>query len=195
MSIRAFPDVPFVGHLGTKNEILVVEAEGNLVCKTLRDVVVFTQVIALLFGGALTAWVWFSLSNPGSAHMPLFWTGLVALLALACWLAFFRNLLGTPHFEASVGTGDISLFRRRTREPWKTIRPAEISHFCIEKQFYTHEQLQEENAVLVLLTTNGGRVILCGSPYRAVIQSLAVRLGQLTQRKVEEIDTTKGLSV
>lgn len=186
MSLKELPDSPFVGYLARENEIAVVEGTGELMCKSLRGVVVFKQVILLLFGGGLTAAVWFSVSHPALASMPWFVTVLIAVLALVCWLVFFRNLLGTPFFRVSQASGEILLFRRRSREPWKRIPASEISHFSIEKQFYIYDSEQAENAVLLLFTTAGERRALCGSPNQPLIRSLAERLEQLTGKRLRD---------
>ena len=186
MSVKMLAEAPFVGHLARENEIAVVEHDGELICKSLRGVVVFTQVILLLFGGGLTVAVWFSLSHPAIASMPWFATALMATLALVCWLVFFRNLLGTPFFTVSQASGEILLFRRRTREPWKRIPASEISHFSIEKQFYSYDSEQAENAVLLLFTTDGKRRALCGSPNQPLMRSLAERLEQLTGKSFRD---------
>jgi hypothetical protein len=205
MKIKKFPDKVFVGFIAAKNEIEVLERDGELICKSLRDVVLFKQIILLLFGGGLTAGLWFSVRNPAIAHMPLFWTLFMAAMATICWLIFFRNLLGTPRFVVSAATGDIALFRRRTPAPWKTIHASEISHFAIETLVLWDEQLpptdaagiggdvapvrrrgEVPNAVLVLFTVAGERRPLCGSPERELIESLGEKLARLTQRKVVE---------
>lgn len=186
MSLKELPDSPFVGYLARENEIAVVEGTGELTCKSLRGAVAFKQVILLLFGGGLTAVVWFSLSHPTLASMPWVVTVLIAVLALVCWLVFFRNLLGTPFFTVSQTSGEILLFRRRTREPWKRIPVSEISHFSIAKQFYNYNSEQAENAVLLLFTTAGERRALCGSPNQLLIKSLAERLEQLTGKSLRD---------
>ena len=108
------------------------------------------------------------------------------MLALVCWLVFFRNLLGTPFFRVSQASGEILLFRRRSREPWKRIPASEISHFSIEKQFYIYDSEQAENAVLLLFTTAGERRALCGSPNQLLIRSLAERLEELTGKSLRD---------
>jgi hypothetical protein len=186
MSLTVLADSPFVGHLARENELAVVETAGELICKSLRGVIVFKQVIVLLFGGGLTAAVWFSLSHPAIASMPWFATALMATLALVCWLVFFRNLLGTPFFTVNQASGEILLFRRRTREPWKRIHASEILHFNIEKQFYIYDSQQAENAVLLLFTTAGERCVLCGSPNQQLIRFVAEKLEQLTGKSLHD---------
>jgi hypothetical protein len=51
MLLKRLPDSPFVGYLARENEIEVVEGTGELMCKSLRGVVILKQVILLLFGG------------------------------------------------------------------------------------------------------------------------------------------------
>ncbi len=188
MKIKKFPDKVFVGFIAAKNEIEVLERDGELVCKSLRDVVLFKQIILMLFGGGLTAVLSVSVRHPPIAHRPVFWTIFMAAMAAICWLIFFRNLVGTPRFVVSAATGDIALFRRRTPAPWRTIHASEISHFTIETLFYWDEQLpprdEVPNAVLVLFTVAGERRPLCGSPKRELIESLGEKLARLTQRKV-----------
>jgi uncharacterized membrane protein YadS len=62
--------------------------------------VILLDVFSLGFGCMLTYLIWFSVTVPESApkskHVPWFIIGFIGVLALACWLAFFRNLLGTP---------------------------------------------------------------------------------------------------
>jgi hypothetical protein len=189
MATRTFGDTPFVARLSERNEVAVVERAGDLVCRATRASVILLDVFTLGFGCMLTYLIWFSLTVPESApkskHVPWFIVGFIGILALACWLAFFRNLLGTPCFEVSGATGEFSFFRWRTREPWNRLVAAEISHFTIEKQFYNYKQHQTENAVLILHTVAGERRALCGSPDEALIRSLGERLGNMTRRKVE----------
>lgn len=189
MAIKTFSDTPFVAQLSDANKVAVVERDGDVICKSAGWVLRLTTLLSFFWGCYLAYLVWSSLhvppTAPKSAHMPLFLIVFMAVLGLASWLSFFRILLGTARFEVSGATGDFSFFRRRTREPWEKIPAAQISHFAIEKQFYTYKQHSTENAVLILVTTSGERRVLCGSPDEAVIKSLASRLEQLTEKKVE----------
>lgn len=190
MPIKISSDQPFVGQLGEANKIAVVERDGDLICKSARWVVSATAVLSFAWGCFLTYIVWFAIKGPGpnaprSAHIPWFVTFFVAVFGVASLLNFFRMLLGSPYFEVSGATGNLSFFKRRTREPWGTVAAAEISNFAIEKRFYTYKQHRTENAVLILFTTSGEQVVLCGSPDEAVIQSLGARLKQITEKKIE----------
>jgi len=190
MIVRTFGDVPFVARLSERNEIKIVERAGDLICECTRSVVILTLVFSFFWGSLLTYIVWGSINQPATAHVhrsvrtPLFAICFMGFFALISWLYFFRTLLGKARFEVSGATGEFSFFRWRTRNPWKTIPAAEISHFTIEKQFYTYKQHQTENAVLFLLTTAGDRRALCASPDEALIKSLARRLEQLTHRQL-----------
>ena len=196
MAMRiTFGDAPFVARLSERNEVRIVEREGDLICESTRSVVILTLIFSFFWGCLLTYIVWGSIAGPKTAHAarsvhtPVFAICFMGFFGLISWLFFFRTLLGKARFEVSGATGEFSFFRWRTRNPWKTIRAAEISHFTIEKQFYVYKQHQTENAVLLLFTASGERRALCASPDEALIKSLAQRLAQLTQRQV-----TSGLS-
>jgi hypothetical protein len=186
MKIRRFPDHPFVAHIAAKNEVEMLERDGNLICKSLRSTVLFVQIATFLFGTGLTAGVWYSLTHPETAKMPWFWTGLMALLGFICCAVFIRNIFGTPRFEVSGATGEILLFRRRTREPWKRIDRSEISRFRLEPQIYFDEGREVENLVLLLMDASGERRPLCASPEASLIRALAEKMAAMTQRPVEE---------
>ena len=90
-----------MAHIAAKNQVVMLERDGNLICKSLRSAVLFVQIATFLFGTGLTAGVWYSLTHPEAAKMPWFWTGLMALLGFVCCAVFVRNIFGTPRFEVS----------------------------------------------------------------------------------------------
>jgi hypothetical protein len=186
-----FADAPFVARVSERNEIKIVERGGDLICESTRSVMILTLIFSFFWGCLLTYIVWGSIIQRTSAHAaksvqtPWLAICIMGFFGLISWLAFLRTLLGKAHFEVSGATGEFSFFRRRTRKPWKTLPAAEIAHFTIEKQFYTYKQHQTENAVLLLFTTAGERRALCASPDEALINSLARRLEQLTQRQLK----------
>jgi hypothetical protein len=174
----------FVGSLSDANKLDVVERDGDLICRMRLGWAIVQQVFALFWGVLLAIMVWSSLTQR-PPRPPWIAILFMSFLGALSWSWFFRNLLGTPHLVVSGATGDIEFFRFRTRQPSRTIRPSEISHFTIETQFYVYRQHQTENAVLILFTTAGERCALCGSPDKALIASLGEKLANRTQRKIE----------
>src|SRR5271163_3572493 len=181
-----FADTPFVARVSERNEVKIIERGGDLICQSTRSVVILTVIFSLFWGCLLTYIVWGSILQRSAPHAhrsvqtPWLAICIMGFFGLLSWLSFFRALLGSAHFEVSGATGEISLFRRRTLHPWKTILASEISYFTIEKQSYLYKQHQTENAVLLLITTAGERRALCASPDETLISSLARRLEQLT---------------
>ena len=184
MTIQKLSDAPFVGRLGRDSNIEFLEQDGELLCRSARGSLIFAQTVLFLFASALSLGVWHGLSNPATPRNPRFATVFMAFFTLVGWLIFFRNLLGPPHLVVNGATGDLLLFKRRTREPWKRIAASEISHFSIEKQPYFDKTRAFENAVLFIFTKDGERRALCGSPDQAQVKSLADQLAQGTQSKV-----------
>jgi len=177
-------DRVFVGSLSDANKLDVVERGGDLICRMRLGWAVVQQVFSLFWGVLLAFLVWSSLTQK-PPRPP--WIAILFMIFLGalCWSWFFRNLLGTPHLVVSGATGDIAFFRFRTRQPSRTVRASEISHFTIETQFYFYRQQQTENTVLILLTTAGERCPLCGSPDKALIATLGENLANRTQRRIE----------
>lgn len=187
MLFRRLPDKPLVAFLGRYNELEVLERHGDIICKSTRTAVLIRQIIVLVCGSLLSTVIWLSISRPERFPLPLFWKMLVALLAAPCDLIFIRNLFGTPRFEVNGATGEISLFKHRTNDPWKKIYPSEIAAFRLEIQPYiTDEERRPDNLVLLLISPSGKRRALCGSPDQKLVRSLAESLARKTQRSVEE---------
>ncbi len=184
MTIQKFSDIPFVGSLGRESNIEFLEEDGDLICRSARGLLLFAQTILFLFASGLSLAVWFAVSQPSTPRNPTFAKVFLGVFAAVGWLIFIRNLLGPPRFVVCGATGDLLLYRRRTRDPWRRIAASAISHFSIEKQPYFDKSRVFENAVLFVHTQDGERRALCGSPDQLQIASLAGQLVQRTHSKI-----------
>ena len=180
----SIPDKPFVGTVGKENSLAVDRREDRLICRVTRSSFWLIQIVLLLFGGALSAYLWSS-RHSSAAPLPLPFMILAWVLTISCWLAFLRNLFGAPHLDLMYSTGEIRLFRRRSAEPWKKIQKNEMSGFEISQQFYSYRGRQAVNYLLSLLTVAGKRIPLCASTEEQMIRSLAGDFERITARKLE----------
>jgi hypothetical protein len=180
MQVKIFADTPFVAHIGERNELQVVEQNGDLLCRSRPGLVLFTQTIMLLVGGGLSAMVWSALHPTRGVRTPMPVILFIGLLAGLCLMMFVRNLLGTPHFLVRGADGEIQLFRCRGANPSRIIPASEISSFTVEQQAYLYQQHQTTNWMLIALLADGQRLALCGSPDQALIRSLATKVETLT---------------
>jgi hypothetical protein len=171
----SMPDRTFVNYLGKGNTLGVIHGEDRLTVRTNW----FTKIIVFLWSVALAGASWLLTFHEQS---PLFWLLLVWLLTLLCWLAFVRNLFGTPRAEILYATGEIQLFRWRSAQPKRTICRDEVAGWTIEKQSYVLSEGNSsvENSVLILRMRSAERLPLCASDDGDLIRNLAEELSRLT---------------
>jgi hypothetical protein len=115
-------------------------------------------------------------------RIPLPFSLIEWLLAVACWLIFARNLRGTPHIEAVSASGDILFYSFNSSRPRRTLNQAEIARFAVESETYANRGPQTENFAVVLIKTADERIVLFASPEETLIRSLASDLASRVGR-------------
>jgi len=102
----AFPNKPFVGLPGSERSVENLRANDRIVCRLARHTLQFVEVILFLFGLLIAYMSWTMWTSAEAAKTPLYFKIATPALGLICWLAFFRNLFGTPRIEVLLSTGD-----------------------------------------------------------------------------------------
>jgi hypothetical protein len=177
---------PLVGILAKDNTIALVRKGDQLTCRLGKARFWLIQTILAVSSCFLSFIIWLSWVDR-SKHLPMLWAGLLWVLAALCWLAFLRNLAGTPRFEYSRASGELHLYRWRSKRPWKTLRRADVEHLAIDAQLYIYEGGQALNYVLIAVTAGGKDLPLCVSVDQSLIEAISTELSGLGKtRRVAE---------
>jgi hypothetical protein len=168
-------DQPYVGQLGETNTLKVDHRPDRTVCHVSGGSVWFRQIMVLVWGLFLSFMLWTSLEER-RFHIPLPFSIIVWVLAIACWAIFVRTLMGTPRVEVLGASGDFYFYRFNTRAPSRIIKRAEVKRIAVETQFYTYKSSQTVNYLACLYLEGDQKVPLCASPTEQVIRLLETQL-------------------